>query len=50
MLVLEGLLQKQHSKYNVEIGKVRNGEILESERPVSGVLSPFSCSVMPGFL
>ena len=48
--MLEGLLQKQHSKYNVEIGKVRNGEILESERPISRVLSPFSCSVMPGFL
>ena len=48
--MLEGLVQKQHSKYNVEIGKVRNEEILESERPVSGVLSPFSCSVMPGFL
>ena len=50
LLVLEGLLQKQHSKYNVEIRKVRNREMLESERPIRGVLSQFSCSVMPGFL
>ena len=50
LLVLEGLLQKQHSKYNVEIGRVRNGEILESKRPVRGMLSQFGCSVMPGFL
>lgn len=36
-LVLEGLLQKEHSKHNVEIGMVKKGEILESGRPIRGM-------------